>query len=69
MVFIPLPKTKKLEIYEDREKGSLFLRATRTTSDPKGFALKDSSHGRALPKSASDEELGKSVRKILQNCD
>ena len=66
---MPEPKTKKLVIYEDREKGSLFIRATRTTLDPMGFAIKDSSYGIALPKSASDEELGKSVRKIFQNCD
>jgi hypothetical protein len=63
------PKSKKLVIYEDREKGSLFLRATRTTSDPTGFAIKDSSQGMALPRSVSNEELGKSVREILRNCD
>ena len=66
---MPEPKTKKLIIYEDREKGSLFFRATATTSDPIGFKVKDSKHGKALPKSATNEEIGHVVRNILQNCD
>ena len=64
-----LPESKKLIVYEDRKTGSLFLRATRTTGDPKGFATKDSEYGKALSKDVKDEELGSWVRKILQNCD
>jgi len=64
-----LPESKKLSIYEDRKTGSLFLRANRTTSNPKGFATKDTEYGKALSRKVSDEELGSWVRKILQNCD
>ena len=64
-----LPESKKLVIYEDRKTGSLFLRATRTTGDPKGFAVKDTKYGKALYKNVSDGELGQWVRKILLNCD
>jgi len=63
------PESKKLIVYEDRKTGSIFLRATRTTGDPKGFAIKDSEYGKALSKDVNDNELGNWVRKILQNCD
>jgi hypothetical protein len=64
-----LPESKKLVIYEDRKTKSLFIRATRTTEDPKGFAIKSSKFGKALSKDVDDVELGHWVRKILQNSD
>lgn len=61
-------KTKKLIIYEDRETGSLFIRATKI--DKRGdFRLKDDSYGKAISGNVTDAELGKAVREILQNCD
>lgn len=63
-----MKKTKKLIIYEDRKRGSLFIRATKI--DKHGdFRLKDDSYGKAISGTVSDEELGKAVREILQNCD
>ena len=61
-------KTKKLIIYEDRKTGSLFIRATRINRNG-DFKLKDDSYGKAVSGKVSDVELGKAVRKILQNCD
>lgn len=61
-------RTKKLIIYEDRKTGSLFIRATKIDKHGK-FRLKNSSYGKAISGNVSDEELGKVVREILQNCD
>jgi len=61
-------RTKKLIIYEDRNTGSLFIRATKI--DAKGeFRLKDDSFGKAVSGNVTDNELGKTVREILKNCD
>ena len=63
-----MKKTKKLIIYEDRKTGSLFIRATKV--DKKGeFRSKDDTFGKAISGNATDDELGKTVREILQNCD
>ena len=63
-----MKKTRKLIIYEDRKTGSLFVRATKI--DKKGeFKLKDDTFGKAISGNATDNELGKAVREILQNCD
>ena len=61
-------KTKKLIIYEDRKTGSLFIRSTKMAKGGKGFSLKKHSFGKAISGNVSDEELGKTVREILQNC-
>ena len=61
-------RTKKLIIYEDRKTGSLFIRATKIDKHGK-FRLKNDSYGKAISGNVSDEELGKVVREILQNCD
>lgn len=61
-------KTRKLIIYEDRNTGSLFIRATSIDKQG-GFKLKDDNWGKAISGSVSDEELGKTVREILKNCD
>ena len=60
-------KTKKLIIYEDRNTGSLFIRATKIAKGE--FRLKDDSFGKAISGNVTDNELGKTVREILQNCD
>lgn len=63
-----MKRTRKLIIYEDKNTGSLFIRATRIDKQDK-FKLKDHSHGKAISGSVGDEELGKAVREILKNCD
>ena len=61
-------RTRKLIIYEDKKTGSLFIRATRI--DKQGeFKLKDDNYGKAVSGNVNDEELGKTVREILKNCD
>jgi len=62
-------KSKKLIIYEDRKTGSLFIRSTKLAKGGKGFSLKDHRFGKAISGNVSDEELGKTVREILQNCE
>ena len=66
---MPLPESKKLVIYENRKTGAFYLSANRATSDPKGFATKDTEYGKTLSKQISNADLGNWVRKILQNCD
>ncbi len=60
-------RTKKLIIYEDRNTGSLFIRATKIVKGE--FRLKDDSFGKAVSGNVTDNELGKAMRQILQNCD
>jgi hypothetical protein len=57
-------KSKLVKIYEDKKSGALFVRST----DDK-FRLKSDTLGKALGKNTSDDELGKTVRKILLNSD
>ena len=61
-------KTKKLVIYEEKETGSLFIRATKVTEHG-DFVIKSAEYGKAISGKVSDAELGKTVREILQNCD
>ena len=61
-------KSKKIIIYEDREKGSLFIRSTKI-NEVGDFTLKSDVFGKAISGNVSNAELSKSVRDILKNCD
>ena len=61
-------KTKKLVIYEEKETGSLFIRATKV-NEHGDFVMKSDEYGKAISGKVSDAELGKTVREILENCD
>jgi hypothetical protein len=61
-------KSKQLVIYEDKRTGSLFIRATRDKNG--NFVLKSSDEcGKAISGKVSDDELGRAVREVLQNCE
>jgi hypothetical protein len=61
-------KSKKLVIYEEKSTGNYFIRAT--TVSPKGiFVIKPAIYGVAKSRNITNEELGKYVREILNNCD
>ncbi len=62
-------KSKLVKIYESREGGQMFINATGINENG-DFYLKSPAkqHGKVLPPSASDEEVGKAVRYALSNC-
>ena len=64
-------KSKKLIIFEDKRSGALFIRATKVKKvNGKGkFVMKPIKDGKALGKNTSNEELGRRVREVLNNCD
>lgn len=62
-------KSKKLIIYENRKTGSLFIRATKIAQNGRKFSMKHHLLGKAISGNVSNEELGKTVRDILQNCE
>jgi hypothetical protein len=62
-------RTKKLVVYEDRETGSLFIRSTKISEDGQGIRLKADKFGKALSGRVSNDDLGKTVREILLNCE
>lgn len=62
-------KSKKLIIYENRKTGSLFIRATKIGKNGSKFSMKHHRFGKAISGNVSNEELGKTVRDILQNCE
>ena len=68
-----LPKSRKLVIYEIKETGTLCIRAMRPADKSRNkketFTTKDIRYGKAVSGNISDEELGKTVRDILKNCD
>jgi len=57
-------KTKLIKVFEDKRSGALFVRATNDK-----FRLKPHKYGKALGKNASNDELGKTIRQIFNNCD
>ena len=63
-------KSKLVKIYELREGGQLCVNATGI-NESGDFYLKSPAkqHGRILPPSVSDEDIGKAVRYALSNCD
>lgn len=60
-------KSKKLIVYQDKKSGAFFLRSTRVKEGK--YKIKPAEFGKALGPSASDSELGKWTRKILEYCD
>ena len=61
-------KSKLLKSYQDRTRGSLFIRSTRVDENDE-FVLKPDTYGKAVSGKISDAELGKTVREILANCE
>jgi len=63
-------KSKLIKIYQYRKGGQLFINATGI-DDNGDFYLKSPPrrYGRVLPRSATDEEIGRTIREVFLNCD
>jgi len=63
-----MKKSKKLIIFQERSTGNFFIRATKINKNG-NFVLKSDAYGLAKSRNISNEELGRCVREILNNCD
>lgn len=61
-------KSRKLIIYESKEQGVLILNATEFKTNRYSMMNPTKNHGKILQAKTTNEELGKWVRKILNNC-
>ena len=60
-------KSRKLIVYQDKKSNALFFRSMAFKEGK--FQMKDGKFGRAISFNESDENLGKTLREILKNCD
>ncbi len=56
-------KSRKLVIYQDKEKGSIFVRTTKE-KDGK-FVIESSDKGKAVSEGISEKELGQLIKEKL----